>query len=116
MSTASHPSSVYGLTNTTTITSHPFTHKGIQDLLPESKDLQIPPGAKLFTVDATAMYTNIDTEIVLQTFRALFNKYEADIPSTFPKEFFLSVLELVMNNNIFKFGDTFCQKPHYILS
>ncbi|MFN9981691.1 MAG: hypothetical protein ACK53Y_17325, partial [bacterium] len=72
--------------------------------------INLPAGAKLFTADATSMYTNIDTTTGLQAFQNLFNTYHEAIPTTFPKEFFLKTSEIVMNNNIFSFGDTFWQQ------
>jgi hypothetical protein len=32
------------------------------------------------------------------------------MPDSFPKEFFLETLKIVMNNNIFSFGDTYWQQ------
>jgi len=80
--------------------------KNSNSLISELRMLDIPPGAKLFTADATAMYTNIDVNTGLMAFRTLFNTYKDAIPQTFPTEFFLSTLEIVMKNNIFTFGDT----------
>jgi len=81
--------------------------KDSKDLLMELQHIQIPPNAKLFTADATAMYTNIDTSTGLQAFQGIFDKYASDIPLDFPKDFFLATLKLVMENNIFSFGDTY---------
>jgi hypothetical protein len=53
------------------------------------------------------MYTNIDTATGLQALNNIFSTFENRISPTFPREFFLTVLELVMNNNIFTFGDSF---------
>jgi hypothetical protein len=36
------------------------------ELIKELKQLQLPPGARVFTADATSMYTNIDTVTGLQ--------------------------------------------------
>jgi hypothetical protein len=56
------------------------------------------------------MYTNIDTTTGLQTFIKLFDRYKDCIPNSFPKEFFLQTLGIIMNNNIFSFGDTYWQQ------
>jgi hypothetical protein len=65
------------------------------------------PGAKIFTAeDASDMYTNIDATLGLNTIHEILSTYES-IPTNFPKEFFLLVLETIMNNNIFSFGDTY---------
>jgi len=81
--------------------------KDSKDLLTEIKQLTLPRHAKLFTADASAMYTNIDTNIGITAFENLFHDYDSLIPKDFPKDLFLKVLKIVMENNIFKFGDTF---------
>jgi hypothetical protein len=67
----------------------------------------LPPGAKLFTADAVSMYTNIDTHHAMIVFRQWFRDYSTEIPTDFPKELFLAVLEIVMTRNVFSFDDTF---------
>lgn len=82
--------------------------KDSNDLLKQIKSLPpLPPNAKLFTADATAMYTNIQTDTALEAFNFLFEHYKEEIPSDFPKTFFLDVLEIIMKNNIFQFDDTY---------
>jgi hypothetical protein len=78
--------------------------KNSKQILEELQDLKLPPNAKLFKADATAMYTNIDTETGLQAFQNLFQLYNQLIPDDFP---ILRKLRIVMENNIFKFGNTF---------
>ena len=68
---------------------------------------KLPANAKLFTADATAMYTNIDTDIALEAFSFLFEHYKEEIPSDFPKAFFLSALEIIMKCNLYQFDDTY---------
>jgi hypothetical protein len=85
----------------------PSYMKNSTDLIKDLQTINLPAGAKLFTADATSMYTNIDTTTGLQRFRNLFNTYKDSIPTTFSKDLFLTTLEIVMNNNIFSFGDTF---------
>jgi hypothetical protein len=70
------------------------------------KEINIPNRVKLFTADATTMYTSIDIETGLQAFEATFSTYRDSIPNTFPKELFLSTLEIIMKNNNFTFGNT----------
>jgi hypothetical protein len=86
--------------------------KDSRDLLKEIKTLTIQRGAKLFTADATAMYTNITLEYGLEAVRNLLNTNSNLIPSNFPSALFLKTLETVMSNNIFTFGDTFWHQLH----
>jgi hypothetical protein len=67
----------------------------------------LPPDAKLFTADAVSMYTNIDTCHALMVFSHWFRDYSDEIPTDFPKELFLKILELVMTRNVFSFDDTY---------
>jgi len=85
----------------------PLYIKDSKDLLSELKHLHLPINAKLFTADATAMYKNIDMDSGMRTFEKLFSEYENLIPIDFPNELFLNILRIVMENNVFKFGDTY---------
>ena len=67
----------------------------------------LPPTARLFTADATAMYTNIDTATALEAFTFLLDHYKEEVPEDFPRVFFLEALEIVMNQNLFQFDDTY---------
>jgi len=81
--------------------------KNSSNLNKELQNINLPENAKLFTVDASSMYTNIDTTTGFEAFRQLFSLYTNLIPVDFPKDFFLQTLEIVMSNNILTFGDTF---------
>jgi len=81
--------------------------KDSTDLLQELQNLYIPPGAKLFTADAITTYTNINTETGINAIENILFNHQNEIPTQFPKEFFLTTLKLVMENNIFSFSDTF---------
>ncbi len=59
-------------------------------LVQEIRDLHLSKNAKLFTPDATEMYTNIETTIGAQAIPDLLETHNISIP---PKEFFLLVLE-----------------------
>jgi hypothetical protein len=69
--------------------------------------LDIPPNAKIFTADTTAMYTNFHTATGIETINNLISSHTVELPTNFPANFFLLVLETIMNANIFNFGDTF---------
>jgi hypothetical protein len=87
--------------------------KDSNDLIKKLQNLPLlPPTARLFTADATAMYTNIDTDTALEAFTFLFEHYREEIPSDFPRPFFLKVLEIVMKNNLFQFDDTYWLQLH----
>jgi hypothetical protein len=66
----------------------------------------LPPGAKLFSVDAVGMYSNIDTDHGIDVMTRWLRQYPAELPPSMPVDFILSSLEEIMRNNIFQFGDT----------
>ena len=53
------------------------------------------------------MYTNIKSDHGIAAFNTWFTKYESELPEDFPMEFFMKILQTVMNNNVFTFGDTY---------
>ncbi len=77
--------------------------KEFNTLYNQIKNLKLPPNAKIFTADASAMYTNIDTNTVITSLTKIFRQYKDQISPGFPKEFFLSALQHI----IFTFGNTF---------
>ncbi len=79
--------------------------KNSTELIHGLKNLTLPQNARLFTADASSMYTNIDTRTGIEAFQHLFTLYTDLIPEDFPKDF--TTLDIIMNNNIFSFGDTF---------
>jgi len=76
------------------------------EIIEDLKRITLPDNALVFSADATSMYTNIDTETGIQAVRDFLNCNSEHIPEDFPTNMFLQVLELVMTNNIFSFGDT----------
>ena len=79
-------------------------------LLDELKRLgRLPPGSKLVTADAVAMYCNIDTDHGLEVIRLWLEKHKSDkdFPENFPTDMVCEGLELVMRNNIFQFDDCY---------
>ena len=67
----------------------------------------LPPGAKLFSVDAVGMYSNIDTDHGVDVMTRWLTQYHAELPPSMPVSFILAAIEEIMRNNIFQFGDTF---------
>lgn len=73
----------------------------------------LPPGAKLFSVDAVGMYANIDTDHGIEVVEQFITKYGNKIKDfRIPLEFIKSCLTLIMKRNIFRFGDTFWKQQN----
>jgi hypothetical protein len=72
----------------------------------ELMTLSLPPNALLCTMDATSMYTNIDTKHGIRTTRAYVDAHP-NLATEHERQAVLEALEIVMTNNIFQFGDTF---------
>ncbi len=53
--------------------------KDSRDLLKEIQTLHIPSDAKIFTADASAMYTNIDTNTGIKAFHDLFDRLRCSV-------------------------------------
>jgi hypothetical protein len=53
------------------------------------------------------MYTNIDTTTGLKSVEDFILTNYNQLPTDFPTELFLRILQLVMDNNIFSFGDSY---------
>ena len=68
--------------------------------------LILPPNARLFTADATSMYTNIKTEAALQEIGTFITEHQAEYPHL-DAEAVIAALHLVFKNNIFALGDTY---------
>jgi hypothetical protein len=73
-------------------------------ILEDLKNMILPPGALLFTEDATSMYTNITTSVGINNIKQLM---ESHLPTNCPKELILDILTTIMDNNIFMFRDTY---------
>ena len=78
------------------------------DLCDQIKKIWINPSRdSLFTADATAMYTNIDTSHALQVFAIFFRTHDLCRPIRGRVDMILEALDLLMRNNLFQFGDTY---------
>jgi len=75
--------------------------------LDKLKNLFIPNNALLFAADTTSMYTNIEIDIGMSAVRSFLEYNKTRILQDYPTEFFLQILHLVMQNNIFSFSNTF---------
>jgi hypothetical protein len=67
--------------------------------------IAVPPGALLFTADATAMCTHIKTEPALEEMAAYLSANKKEF--SYPCEALIEALQIVFRNNYFKFGDTY---------
>jgi hypothetical protein len=67
----------------------------------------LPPGAKLFSVDAVGMYSNIDTDHGVTVLTQWLTDYRNELPPFMPVDFIIESLTEIMKNNIFQFGDTY---------
>jgi hypothetical protein len=76
-------------------------------LLNDLRHITLPEDALLFTADAKSMYTNIDTTTGVTAIREFISSNIENIPINFPTTLFLQVLQCVMENNIFSFGETY---------
>jgi hypothetical protein len=76
-------------------------------VIDELKNMTIPTNALFFSADAVPMYTNIDTTTGLNAISNFIQANKDLIPNNFPCNLFLQILDLVMQNNIFSFADTY---------
>ena len=67
---------------------------------------QLPEGTRLFTMDATSMYTNIDTDHGLHILEQFLEMHKNELPTGFPTKLVLEAMNIVMRFNVFEFGDT----------
>jgi hypothetical protein len=68
------------------------------------KDLQ---GCRLVTADATAMYTNINTDHAIDILDRWFELHRSELPHEYPKELILLGVRRLMSYNVFTFGNRF---------
>jgi hypothetical protein len=80
--------------------------KNSSSVIADLKNLQLPQDALLFSADTVSMYTNIDTNTGIHSIDRLIVTNQNQLPVNFPKELLLRVLQLIMDNNIFSFGDS----------
>jgi hypothetical protein len=64
--------------------------------------LTLPPGTRLFTFDASSMYTNIDTDHAIETISSYLTALQ--VPNHLA---IIAALDIVMRNCYFRFGDTY---------
>ena len=76
------------------------------DLLRDFDTLDLPVNCRIFTADATSMYTNIDTDAAISAIHDYIRNNQQLFPFL-PLTPLIEALEMLMKRNIFQFGDTF---------
>ncbi|KAL2076769.1 hypothetical protein ACEWY4_027632 [Coilia grayii] len=83
---------------------HPSYIKDTYHFLEKIKTIKIPQTAFLFTMDVESLYTNIDTNLGLETIKLWFQKYPN--PNR-PDKYLLQLLEISLRRNDFEFDSRF---------
>ena len=71
------------------------------------KDLTFPSGFKVFTSDATSLYTMIKTTSALYKIGRYLHQHEARIRHVSTEALSEALVGIILKNNVFKFGDTY---------
>jgi hypothetical protein len=74
----------------------------------------LPPGARLFSVNAISMYSNIDTQHRIQVLTSWLRDCRDDLPQCMPVDFIIEALAKIMRRNIFQFDDTFWKQTRAV--
>lgn len=87
----------------------PFVLRSSSDLVKQLRNNQpCLPNARLFTMDAVSMYTNIDTEHALATISEfLRTDHRITTIRSLNSNALITGLGIIMRHNVFRFGDTF---------
>ncbi len=85
-----------------------YRAKSSGDLVSDLRSVEgLPPTTRLFTCDATSMYTNIDTTHALSVLGNYLRGSLILYREKIPLDLFMLGLRTVMIYNVFRFGDTF---------
>lgn len=68
---------------------------------------KIKKGSKFVTFDVTSLYTNIPHDLGVKAIKYWLSKYPNLLPSRFSEDFIVDAIKIVLENNIFQFGDCF---------
>eukprot|EP00957_Ditylum_brightwellii_P159604 12149270-Ditylum_brightwellii.AAC.1 len=68
--------------------------------------LNVPPGAKIFTADVISMYMNLKTEVALDALGKYLTKNNVQI-CHLPLKAIKTALTIIMASNVFTFGDAY---------
>jgi hypothetical protein len=70
----------------------------------------LPPNARLFTTDTTAVYMNIEPAIGIASVQQWLIDFDSELPGKVPSTIVIKALEMVMTRNTFQFDDTYWQQ------
>ncbi len=93
------------LQNESTVTTCPILHQNSKEVIKDLKAMHIPKRALLFSADAVAMYTTIDTNLGISSIRDLITEHQDKLPTNFPTNL-IGTQTCVMKCNFFTFSDT----------
>ncbi|KAL7529796.1 hypothetical protein ACHAXR_005121 [Thalassiosira sp. AJA248-18] len=71
---------------------------------------ELTEGTVMFTMDATAVYTNIDTHHGLDILNHYIEIFKDKLPTNYSTKLVLMAMYIVMNNDIFEFGPVALQQ------
>jgi hypothetical protein len=66
----------------------------------------LSPHAKLFTANATVMYTTIQLDMGISAIAGWIKAYPNTVPKDFPQQLLLKLLDIIMHCNVFSLDDT----------
>ena len=86
--------------------------KDSQQILDETRDLQLPPNARLYVGDANSMYNNIELEHAMRVISWWLDELHQQnlLPEGFPLEAIKRAMEHIMRNNVFEFFSRMIKK------
>jgi hypothetical protein len=86
----------------------PYIIKSSSSLVQDLRQLdKLPVTTKLFSMDAVSMYTNIDTSHALRVIAEFLRSSRICTLEKIKTETLIGALDIIMHNNLFKFGDTY---------
>jgi hypothetical protein len=88
--------------------AQPSFIKNSEALLKSIREVKLPPNSFLFTADASAMYTNIDTDTGLDIIPKYLLEHESEFE--YNAEALIAALEIVFRHNLFRFGNAYVKQ------
>lgn len=88
---------------------HNSNLKDAYEFIRKIREVSVPAGAFLFSIDVDSLYTNIDMALGLKAVRQIFHKYLED---TQPDEALLSLIEISRTQNDFEFNSSYFLQTH----